>query len=492
MKTTQRTISTILLTLLVLLVLLAGAFAWYYSNDWVTVHYLTPDDEITVRVHTGKSHSIHEPVEVEGYTFLRWRDEQGNAETRDTITVYEDVWYAADYAVALITDEHPVYLFPDEGGYYRPQDPMLRSDAVKMLHILLGEPAGSGSFLDVPKKAPYAKAAAALRELGILSGSRLHPDEAVTRGELLEMLAALYPAAKEECVFSDLEKGQPYYEAFCLAAERGWIESGEKVKAAADTILTRAETAALMNRVTGRSERPGARLLQVGYPVDLYPTEEGYWDMIEACIPHSFTSIIGKEIWTDSTPAERLPEGKRQVGWRLSWIGTDGRIIRDADVGNLHFDKDGWYTSGSAELDALVAETLDKVLVEGMDEEEQLLTLYRYVRDNFKYVRRAPYEAGDTSWLVDEATDMLATGKGNCYSYASAYCMLVRAIGVDAIVISGHVGANFAPHGWVEIERNGVPHIFDTELSMAHPGMGDLYYYDKSYQAIANWSYVKR
>ena len=100
--------------------------------------------------------------------------------------------------------------------------------------------------------------------------------------------------------------------------------------------------------------------------------------------------------------------------------------------------------------------------------------------------------SGDTSWLVDEATDMLATGKGNCYSYASAYCMLVRAIGVDAIVISGHVGANFAPHGWVEIERNGEPHIFDTELSMAHPEQGDLYYYDRSYAAIANWSYVKR
>jgi len=492
MKTTHRTILTVVLTLFAVIVLCAVGYAWYYSQDWVTVHYLTPDDEITVRVRTGREHSIHEPVEIDGYTFLHWRDEQGNTERRETITVYEDVWYAADYAIALMTDEHPVYLFPDADGYYRPQDPMLRSDAVTMLHILLGKPSGSGSFLDVPKKASYAKAAAALRELGILSGSRLHPDEAITRGELFEMLSALLPEAKEDYVFADLVKGQPFYDACCVAAERGWIESGEKVKAGADTVLTRAETAGIMNRITGRSERPGARLLQVGSPVDLYPTEEGYWDMIEACIPHSFTTVIGKEIWTDSTPAKKLPEGARQIGWRLSWIGPDGRILRNADVGNLHFDKNGWYTSGSAELDTLVADTLDQVLVEGMDQEEQLLTLYRYVRDNFKYVRRSPYEAGDTSWLLDEATDMLATGKGNCYSYASAYCMLVRAIGVDAIVISGHVGANFAPHGWVEIERNGEPHIFDTELSMAHPGMGDLYYYDKSYKAIANWSYVKR
>ncbi len=463
----------------------------YRRKNFATVHYLLPDDEITERVRIGKEHAILPAEELEGYTFLRWRDEQGNTEKRESIRVFEDVWYAADYALALETEAHPVYLFTDESGYYRPQDPMLRADAVTMLHILLGKPSGSGSFLDVPKRAPYAKAAAALQELGVISGSRLHPEEAVTKGELLEMLASLYPEAKEDYAFADLEKGQNFYDACCTAAERGWIESGEKVKAEADRVLTRAETAGLINRITGRAERPGARLLQVGSPVDLYPTEEGYWDMIEACIPHEFEWKAEKELWTDSEPAEKLPEGKRIINGRLSWIGADGRVLRDQTMGNLYFDKDGWYTSGSAELDALVAETLGRVIAEGMDEDEQLLAIYRYVRDSFKYVRREPYEAGDTSWLIDEATDMLATGKGNCYSYAAAYCMLVRAIGVDAEVISGHVGSNFAPHGWVEIVRNGVPHIFDTELSMAHPDMGDLYYYDKSYETIANWAYVK-
>ncbi len=490
-KTPLTVAVSVLLTLTA--VALVGVFLRnnYISKQVATVHYLIPDDEITVQVRIGDEHTILPAEEIAGYTFLRWRDEQGNTEKRESIRVYEDLWYAADYAIALETEEHPVYLFTDKNGYYRPNDPMLRSDAVVMLHVLLGKPAGNGGFLDVPKRASYAKAAAALRELGVISGSRLHPDEAITRGELLEMLATLYPAPREEYTFADLEPGQPFYEACCTAAEQGWIESGEKIKAEADAVLTRVETAGIINRITGRAVRPGARILQVGNPVDLYPTEEGYWDMIEACVPHEFELSKEKELWTDSEPAAKLPEGKRLIGWRLSWIGADGRVLRDQSLGNLSFDKDGWYTSGSAELDALVADTLDRVLVEGMDEEEQLLALYRYVRDNFKYVRREPYAAGDTSWLLDEATDMLATGKGNCYSYASAYCMLVRAIGVDAVVISGHVGSNFAPHGWVEIVRNGQPHIFDTELSMAHPGMGDLYYYDKSYEEIANWAYVK-
>ena len=492
-KTSQApTLLMALLLLLLLLLIGVGVYFYFQTVSWTTVHYLTPEGEISERARVGKEHTIHDPVEIEGYTFLRWRDEQGNAEKRERVTVYEDTWYAAEYAIALMRDEHPVYLFPDENGYYRPQDPVLRSDVVTMLHILLGKPGGSGSFLDVNARAPYARAAAALKELGLITGSRLHPDEAITRGELLEILAALYPEAKKDYTFFDLKPGDPFYEVCCTAAEQGWINSGKRVRARADEILTRAETAALINRATGRSVRPGARLLQVGYPVDLYPEEDWYWDMVEACIPHEFKTEIGKEIWTGSTPARRLPEGKRLVGWRLSWIGPDGRILRDCELGNLRFDADGWYTSGSRELDALVQDTLNRVLVEGMDEEEQLLTLYRYVRDNFKYVRRAPYEAGETPWVLDEATDMLATGKGNCYSYASTYCMLVRAIGVDAIVISGHVGSNFAPHGWVEIERNGEPHIFDTELSMAHPEQGDLYYYDRSYAAIANWSYVKR
>ena len=486
---------TVLISVLLTLAAVAGVGVYLYrdymSKNFATVHYLIPDDEITERVRIGEEHTIRPAEEIAGYTFLHWRDEQGNTEKRESIRVFEDVWYAADYALALETEEHPVYLFADENGYYRPQDPMLRSDAVTMLHILLGKPSGSGSFLDVPKRAPYAKAAAALRELGVISGSRLHPDEAITRGELLEMLAALFPEAKEEYVFADLEKGQNFYDACCTAAEQGWIESGEKVKAEADAILTRAETANLINRITGRAKRPGARLLQVGSPVDLYPAEDYYWDMIEACIPHEFEIEADKEMWTSSEPAEKLPEGKRMLGWRMSWIGADGRVLRNTSLGNLYFDENGWYTSGSAELDAMVLETLDKVLTEDMDEEEMLLTLFRYVRDNFTYVRREPYAAGDTSWLVDEATDMLATGKGNCYSYASVYCMLVRAIGVDAEVISGRVGSNHMPHGWVEIMRDGFPHIFDTELAMAHPEMGDLYYYDNSYEDIAHWEYDK-
>ena len=203
----------LLLLLLILLLVGSGVYFYYQNTSWATVHYLTPDDEIAERVRIGKEHALHGPVEIEGYTFLHWRDEQGNAEKRESVTVYEDVWYAAEYAIALTRDEHPVYLFPDENGYYRPQDPMLRSDVVTMLHILLGKPGGSGSFLDVDAKAPYAKAAAALKDLGLISGSRLHPDEAITRGELLEMLAVLYPSAKEDYVFADVEKGQPFYDA---------------------------------------------------------------------------------------------------------------------------------------------------------------------------------------------------------------------------------------------------------------------------------------
>ena len=400
MKTSFRIyLKVTLFVLLAVAVVLGAVGAWLYhdhkSKSWATVHYLTPDGESIERVRLGEEHTLLVPEEIEGYTFLRWRDEQGNTEKRDSITVREDVWYAADYAIALETKEHPVYLFPDENGYYRPQDPMLRSDAVTMLHILLGKPSGSGSFLDVAKKAPYAKAAAALRELGVISGSRLHPDEAITRGELLEMLATLYPAAKEGYVFADLEPGQPFYDACCTAAEQGWIESGKKVKANADEILTRAETAGIINRITGRAERPGARILQVGCPVDLYPSEEGYWDMIEACIPHEFSMILGKEIWTDSKPLPVHEPGFFFSGVRLHCIAEDGNPVVNTSLDGLLFNSNGEITSGDAELDQKLWEILEKTIdPDIMTREEMLRAVYDHVVANYNYIYGRMYAFG--------------------------------------------------------------------------------------------------
>ena len=87
---------------------------------------------------------------------------------------------------------------------------------------------------------------------------------------------------------------------------------------------------------------------------------------------------------------------------------------------------------------------------------------------------------------------MLTTGRGNCYCYAGVFYYLARQLGYPAVPISGNVGTARSPHGWVEIDFDGVTYIYDTELEMAYRKKG-IYYYDfyrMSYASIP-WAYRK-
>ena len=86
---------------------------------------------------------------------------------------------------------------------------------------------------------------------------------------------------------------------------------------------------------------------------------------------------------------------------------------------------------------------------------------------------------------------MLSRGYGNCYGYAAAFCQLARAIGYDAHAFSGYMGADYDPHGWVEIEIDGENYYFDPQLEMSCRMRHE---YDSlfmvSEQSAHKWSYV--
>ena len=69
---------------------------------------------------------------------------------------------------------------------------------------------------------------------------------------------------------------------------------------------------------------------------------------------------------------------------------------------------------------------------------------------------------------------------------------LSRQLGYDSTAYAGVVGSSRSPHGWVEIDFDGVTNIFDTELEMAYRKKG-VYYYDfymMSYDEVP-WAYVR-
>ena len=198
MKAAKQKKITIVIAVILILVMAAIAAAVYFFGS-ASVYFYTASDPVQVRrVLKGSEVSLDPPAPIEGYTFVGWENEWGELESRQSISLYEDTWYSAVYSVALNCEEHAPYMFADEYGLFRPNDVMTRGEAAQMLYSLLRvKVKGSSNFIDVPANAACYKAVAALKELNVVSGSRFHPDEPITRRELLEMLSAVYPAQPE-------------------------------------------------------------------------------------------------------------------------------------------------------------------------------------------------------------------------------------------------------------------------------------------------------
>lgn len=131
------------------------------------------------------------------------------------------------------------------------------------------------------------------------------------------------------------------------------------------------------------------------------------------------------------------------------------------------------YHTGDPELDEMLYAIVEEQTDESMSDEEKLHTLFHYVVDSFGYLRRSYYGPGETGWEAEEAKTMLTAGKGNCYNFSATFGLLARCIGYDARIYSGTVYGQIEegqtrppnrPHGWVEINIDGLDYIFDADM----------------------------
>ena len=459
-----RKLAALVLALL-LTAALAACAAGSDAGREIPVHFITPDGEFTLTAVAGESLPLPVPDGIDGYVFLGWKNEAGELVAGAEVDIGEESYFSAVYGVALNTRTHPVYLFPDTWGNYRPYVTMTRAEAAEMLFALLAvQIKGDGSFSDVYKDAPYAEAAAALRELGIVSDARFRPNAPLTKGALIDMLSHFAPAASQPAQFSDLDADDPYYAAAAVAAERGWIPSGPELAFDADRRLTRLEAATLMNTVLGRKVDP--ERLQAFCPTwlaDMPEEEDALAQMLEACIRHDFLTADGTESWTD----DDLPEPVFDNG----------------------------FTTGDYAFDRELKAVIDEVTSPELDYDENLHNLYRYVRDTCHYLKRPLRSLADVdSWLYPEAKHMLTEKQGNCYSYSALLCTLFRAYGLSG---ARECCGTFCddPHAWVEAEIDGIPYIYDVEMEWATMYRRDSKYpytdmYQKTYEEMAHWHYA--
>ncbi len=446
-------------------------------------------------VYYGEPVVLPESAGAEGWTFLGWLDSDGRLEEHRSIPVYRDMVFTAKLLPAFETKKHIPYLQTDAEAVLDVDGPISMREFVNILYLLLDtEETGNGSFVDVPEDDACFTAAAYLKDIGILSGTRLHPDANLSCGELLETLCRFFPASEERgFTFQDLKPDSPYYPCFCTAAANGWIPSGTLVRTEATEDISRGRFARIMNHVLHRDAERHLDQEDVGTILDVPPSGDYYDDVVEAVIPHEYRIRGDEEVWTSSEALPIHEPGFFFADVRLHYIDENGVPAVNSNVGGLDYNRNGEVTSGSAWLDrelwSILEENIDPQI---MDREQMLRIVYDYVVDNFTYRYGSMYAFGAEGWAVKEARRMLEYGSGNCYCFAALFYELARFVGYDAKLYSGraygeqyeyrsydtdlvYAPIGYTPHGWVEIEFDGEPYIFDTEYEYRSYGLRDMF-----------------
>ena len=418
--------------------------------------------------------------------------------------VAEDLMFPSDHTgvdtpsgLTLNRTDHNAYI-SGSNGLFRPEDHITRAETAQLLSRLLAyQVPAAAVYADVPRDAWYAQAAGMLGALGVLrAGESLFlPEDEVTRGEFIHALSRFFPAALATSQFADVSPWDPWASDYLTARALGWVYGFEDGTLRPEQPITRAEAATLVNRALGRF--PDRAYIDASVGPLLYwdvSTDDWYfYDVMEASVPHQYDLVSSTEFWSSHTAVSAgISAGFHLVnGWLYYYDQERGGVVRNASVGSFTFDAAGHFTSGNADLDARLRQIVMDKTNGSMTQEEKLRALYVYTRDSFTYLRRPAYEFGVLDFMEKDALNMLTTGYGNCYSYASVFWYLSRWIGYDAKIYSGTVGTNKRPHSWVEINFDGRDYIFDTELEMAYHKKGRYEINLYRYIDVDNWVYIK-
>ena len=357
-----------------------------------TAHFITYQGDSTQLVPAGEALTLPQPETPEHYRFIGWRDESGTLVTETALPIEGECFFAAVYAVALGSEEHIPYFRPDPSGRALPGQPVSRREWAQVLYSLLEAPVESSErFSDLPKNDPCYAAACALKTLQVVSGDAYRPDDALTQGELLSMLACFYPPCTETPAIDGIAADDALYPAYALALARGWLESQTPYAAEPEHPMTRLETAKLLNRLLDRhGPEPEAEAL-VGSITDMEPGSEDWREMAEALIVHNYQLENGAERWTDSRPMTHYDDGLLMLGTELYYV-EDGHFLCDDEREGLSFGPTGRYTSGDAEIDAHVQALLAELLTEDMEPEDRLYAVFHYTVHNIRYRKGMIYK----------------------------------------------------------------------------------------------------
>ena len=379
---------------------------------------------------------------------------------------------------ALNTAEHMQYMNGYTDGTFRPDASITRAEASKLLASLLVNKIENEDhlFTDVDVSAWYADAVRQMTGFGLVNGytnGTFKPNAKITRAEFVAILSRLpHDAIGTDKSFNDVPKTNWAYDAVQTALAQGWLSAGTNFRPNAP--ITRAETVTILNRVLGRQADKQTIYTSDGIRVmpDVPDTHWAYWDMLEATTDHKFSKENGTEEWTsfDKETTDLTP-GWHNIGGRLFHVNEDKQFAHDTFIGSLELDHNGYYITGSTELDALLASAVKSVVNDSMTQQQKLRAVYDYAKNTFGYLGIGAADTSKSDWALTSATDMLKNHKGNCYSWAAAFTYLARQVGFDAQAIPGtgvSPKGSESVHAWTEITIDGTAYTFDPQIESVY------------------------
>lgn len=244
------------------------------------------NDVVKTVKHGATTPTIADPVRP-GYRFVGWTPKVSRTAT-------ECVTYVAQWSTAQaprLTTEHVAYLKGFGKGEFRPDNKMTRAEYAVLLYRLLDAAtvkayySTTNNFTDVKSDAWYNEAVSTLAAAGVIGyGSTFRPTEDITRAEMISMLANFYTRnVNYTCTYRDVPSNYWAYDEIAMAQYNGWIKGYGASTFLPEATITRAEVAAVMNRVLGRDN---CKTVDTKNYKDNPTTAWFYQDVVEATIAH--------------------------------------------------------------------------------------------------------------------------------------------------------------------------------------------------------------
>jgi len=224
--------------------------AWADATPWTPTFYMPGEDLHLVAVWGNNAGTIGQP------------NQTGNGGSGGTTVQLPDpnIPLAPDIG-QFFTPYHNAFLvgFPD--GSVRPRSNISRAEVTTILFRLLNDDfrddvwSQQNLFTDVHTGQWFNNAISTMSHAGIINGSngQFRPNDPVTRAEFAAMIARFFTEYEpgDMSAFADIE-GNWAEDYINLIAQFGWIQGAGNGSFNPNELMTRAEAAAIVNRMLNR------------------------------------------------------------------------------------------------------------------------------------------------------------------------------------------------------------------------------------------------